>query len=43
MMSKDDVVYNIGLYHRKPRPGLQVWAFLLSLLRHFLKTASRLC
>jgi len=42
MMSKDDVVYNIELYDRKPKPDLQGWAFLLSVLWHFLKTPSGL-
>ena len=28
-MSKDDAVYNIELYDRKPKPGLQVWAFFI--------------
>jgi len=42
MMSKDNVVYTIELYERKPKPDLQGWAFLLSLLWHFLKTAFRI-
>ena len=42
-MSKDDVVYNVELCDRKPKPDLQGWAFLLSLLWHFLKTVFRLC